>query len=214
MRHKRLILLALGLALLAIVSLSSTVYADSWISPTSNGSFWGNQDNWKAYDDNLATYAHTSGVSYLSLWHNESAINCDRVRLHGADDLCGLTIDVYYGNAWHNILNDEEIADNQWVELPIGSTEMVSGARIKQGGGICSVYFLDEFDFYQVNTAGATIIDYLPFVLGIAIFAGIFAGIRFRNPLVIVGVVVVTSLMGFAAIMIIQAFQGSEVLFW
>ena len=49
--------------------------------------------------------------------------------------------------------------------------------------------------------------DYLPFVLGAAIFIGIFAAIKFRNPLTIIGVIVVTTLFGLAAIMIFEAFS-------
>lgn len=132
-----------------------------WISPTSHNdpsSAWA--DEFKAYNDNEAaadgaydTFGHGY---YLELFH--AALNCDKVRINAGlwatwyDT--DVDVDVYYSDDWHNI-HSGSITHSTWVELPIGSTQSVTGARIKSNdvGGLC---YINEFDFWEVENQAPT----------------------------------------------------------
>jgi len=132
-------------------SLPSPPYA--WVSPTGHddpSSNWAYESN--AYDDDTGSGAFTNDPEYLELTH--SAILCDKVRIYAAKMFKGelydpnIDIDVYYGEAWHNIFSGT-ITKQTWVEKAIGSTESVTKARVRCPtlvGGIVGLR-LYEFDF-------------------------------------------------------------------
>lgn len=130
-----------------------------WVSPSSHNdpdSVWTNEAN--AYDeDELGTWATVLLLgegSYLEL--NTTSIYSDRIRIRAATYYTiggfsnpDIDVDIYYSGDWHNIYSDT-IRQLTWVELPIGSSESVTAARIKWnyippfGGGQGRIY---EFDF-------------------------------------------------------------------
>lgn len=127
----------------------------AWVSPTGHNdpsSAWTTEE--LAYDNDLGTRAtSTSETAYLELTH--SAILCDKVRIYVSDYFKGiegtadLDIDVYYGDAWHNIFSGS-IAKLTWAEKSIGSTQIVTAARVKfNQARIHRVY---EFDFNSLPT--------------------------------------------------------------
>ena len=128
--------------------------ADNWVRPTSNSdpsSIWSNEAN--AYDDNIATYAETTSDQggYLELIL--SSIICDKVRLYAVSPTPGgdvdpdILIDVYYSGAWHNI-KDGTITKDTWVEVSIGSTQIVTKARVSGNTGFNVE--LKEFNFNSI----------------------------------------------------------------
>lgn len=128
----------------------------AWVSPTGHNDpdgKWSYESD--AYDDDTGSSADNTAASYdhyLELTIAE--ILCDRVRIY-AEDTTGvpsydpdLDIDVYYGDDWHNIWNsgDGTIPRNTWVEKPIGSSQLVTKARIKSNTSDRALR-LYEFDF-------------------------------------------------------------------
>lgn len=109
----------------------------AWVSPTGHtdpDNAW--SDEASAYDDDLNTYASTfSVVYYLEL--SRAATSCSKVRLNAltADNVQGyinpdVDVDVYYNSAWHNI-HSGTITKQTWAEIDIGSTQTVTGVRVK-----------------------------------------------------------------------------------
>jgi len=125
-----------------------------WTSPTGHNdpnNKWSSEIN--AYDDNTGTAATNSMFdynNYLELTLS-SGISCDKVRIRCSGGLqADAGIDVYYGDAWHNIFSGS-ITPNEWVEKTIGSTQIVDKARVKSS--IFAGSSLYEFDFNEVGGA-------------------------------------------------------------
>lgn len=130
-----------------------------WVSPTGfndPSSTWSSEP--LAYDGNTGTYTYTSvpknGWSgYLEL--SIAPISCDKVRgwfNEGAANVNNFELDVYYGGTWHNIQSGEPVY-GQWVEFPIGSTQIVSAMRFRfystkaaAAGGWCN-----EAEFNEIT---------------------------------------------------------------
>lgn len=108
----------------------------SWVSPTGFvDGVW--TDEPLAYDENTETYAYGavpkgdwSGYIEFSI----DAINCNKVRAwvnEGIINVSNWEVDVYYSGAWNNIFTGSEPLYEQYVEFPIGSTESVTGMRLR-----------------------------------------------------------------------------------
>lgn len=127
----------------------------AWVSPTGfndpDGN-WGNEIY--AYDEDIGTSAGLYGASshYLELTH--SAILCNQVRIHTYWEFEGqhydpdIDIDVFYGDAWHNIFSGYVTCDT-WVTKAIGSTQTVTKARIKHNAWV-DFFYVNEFDFWEI----------------------------------------------------------------
>jgi len=127
-----------------------------WLSPTGHvdpDSAWTDEVN--AYDENTATFALTaSETAYLELTH--TAINCNKIQIWLGDEGLispNVDIDVYYSSAWHNI-HSGVLVDDEWVEKEIGSTQLVTSARVKFNAAK-DAHYLHEFDFYEILSAPA-----------------------------------------------------------
>ncbi len=132
-----------------------------WRSPTGfvdSDSKWTDED--KAYDDNeIGTWAYVvpGGEGYY-LELKLGAIVCDSVRIYASewrnsdasDNNLNISVDVYYNEGWHNILNDV-ITRNTWVIAYIGSSQTVTRARIKFNAVRYDFGRLKEFDFWEVE---------------------------------------------------------------
>ena len=111
----------------------------AWKSPDSTNDpmgTWNNEGN--IMDENTATRADCTVAA--KSWSNylealvAAPIFCDKVRFwveYGAFRISKLSLDVFYGAAWHNIF-EGAFADKTWVEktIPAGS-QMVSKLRAK-----------------------------------------------------------------------------------
>ena len=133
---------------IAIAGSGTSVEVSRWVSPTSK-----ENDAWTdaayIYDGNLATcgWESTNGQSTTLLIY---AINCSKVRIYAgkaAGGTADLKIEVYYSAAFHT-LHDAVLAEDEWVELAVGSTESITKVRITTGDGIESQ--VSEFEFWKV----------------------------------------------------------------
>jgi len=129
-----------------------------WVSPTGfvdPSIKWNNEA--LAYDEDTGTYATTDASvdcltwsSYLELTH--SAISCDKVQIYSGypgSSMRHNQVDVYYSNDWHNIF-DGDLGDNAWTEISLGSTQLVTKARIRiynKSTGYTYKAGVYEFDF-------------------------------------------------------------------
>ena len=125
----------------------------AWISPTGHNDpdgRWTSDE--EAYDDDTGSYAYNSDANYdhyLELTIAE--LLCDKVQIYARDTIGvpsynpDLDIDVYYSSAWHNIWSGV-ITKNTWVEKAIGSSQLVTKARIKSNTSDKALR-LFEFDF-------------------------------------------------------------------
>ncbi len=127
----------------------------AWVSPTGYNdpdSKWGNEAN--AYDEDTDTFAYDFPNGYYLELTLGSAISCDKVRIFAERYTSSVSydldadVDVYYSGAWHNI-HSGTITKNTWVELPIGSTQVVDKARIKTNTATASRR-IKEFEFNEV----------------------------------------------------------------
>jgi len=154
----------------------------AWISPTGHNDpdgKWGIEV--AAYDDDTETNAGNAAADYdhyLELTIAE--ILCDKVRIL-AQDTAGppkydpdLDIDMYYGGAWHNIWSGV-IAKLTWVEKAIGSSQLVTKARIKSNTSDKYLQ-LYEFDFGEAGEThyGAATLSGVGTLAGIG--HGVFVG--------------------------------------
>lgn len=107
-----------------------------WVSPTGSvDGVW--TDEPLAYDEDTGTYAYGavpkngwSGYIEFSI----DAIDCDKVRAwvnEGIVNVSNWEVDVYYSGAWDTIFTGSEPLYGQYVEFPIGSTESVTGMRLR-----------------------------------------------------------------------------------
>jgi hypothetical protein len=138
-----------------------------WVSPTGHSdpdNKW--TDETSAYDGNLTTYALNNGGDFnhnLVLTHD--AISCDKIRIYCCsyeeeeEVDSNLNIDVYYGGAWHTILDVGNVTKNTWTEVSVGSTQTIAQARIKNNNPID--FYLKEFEFNQ-KAQGAAIVSEMP----------------------------------------------------
>jgi len=116
---------------------NEAVYASpGWVSPTGFvDGVW--TDESLAYDEDTGTYAYGavpkggwSGYIEFSI----DAIDCNKVRAwvnEGIVNVSNWEVDVYYSGAWNNIFTGSEPLYGQYVEFPIGSTESVTGMRLR-----------------------------------------------------------------------------------
>ena len=127
----------------------------AWVSPTGHNdpdSKWFSEAN--AYDEDTETYAYDLQNGYYLELTLGSAISCDKVRIFAERYTSSVSydldadVDVYYSGAWHNI-HSGTITKNTWVELPIGSTQVVDKARIKTNDTTPSRR-IKEFEFNEV----------------------------------------------------------------
>jgi len=129
----------------------------SWVSPTGYSdpnNKWSNETN--AYDGSTSTNASNAAADYnYYLWLTlASAISCTKIRVYvGAGPAGTLNVDwdVYYGGAWHNI-HSGAISRLTWVEIEIGSTQLVDKMRTKHNDNTRS-YLVYEAEFWQVGVA-------------------------------------------------------------
>ncbi len=123
-----------------------------WVLPTSfvdPDSAWSNEAN--AYDGDTDTYAQGASGSFLEL--HRMAVNCSTIRLWaeraGPGTNLKCDIDLYYNGGWNHLFDDTWGRD-EWgflVELEIGSTEIVSAARIEGDNGPTDIaLFTFEFE--------------------------------------------------------------------
>jgi len=139
------------------------VYIDPWISPTGHNDPDGKwTDETYAYDDDTETYASNSAADYNRyLELTVAELLCDKVRIDARDKYGipiyhpDLDIDVYYGGAWHNIWSGV-ITGHTWVEKAIGSSQLVTKARVKSNTSDKNLY-LYEFDFNKVEVCSPSI---------------------------------------------------------
>ncbi len=107
------------------------------ISPTSysdNDSVW---YSWtSAYDRNIDTGAYTYTTNkYLALYPSSVPL-CSNIGIYASQEQNGgsfdpsVSVDVYYSGSWHNIKNGV-ITKKTWTVLPIGSSQYVTGIRVK-----------------------------------------------------------------------------------
>lgn len=223
MRIRRLACISVATVILTLIVSPVVSAASEWVSPTSVndvGNKYTNEAN--IIDGNISTYATVQGSEFVDLYLNISATHSTKFRVCQQRDgnLPGpygdLTVIYQVGYSDGTWSSNYSVTSNlSWVEQEITEGNVVS-LRILNSGVEAppdsAIGRMHEVEIYRHETAGATILDYLPIVIGLAIFMGIFAAIKFRNPLVVVGVILVTSLLGLAAIMIINAFHGSELL--
>jgi len=109
----------------------------------------------KTYNDNTSDGASTNYANHYIVWYLNSSISCNNVRLYACDydgsnrlD-ANVTVDVYYSGAWHNIYNGT-ITHDTWNDLPIGSTQVVTQARMKFNS-ITLIGLVSEFKFGSFN---------------------------------------------------------------
>ena len=118
-----------------------------WVSPTGHDdpdSAWSAESS--SYDGNTNTKAYTETADkYLEL--NRAAISCDKVRVYirgSGITSYGVQFDVWYGGAWHNI-HDGGMAVKVWVELEVGSTEIIDKLRTCMHSGV------SRYNFYEAE---------------------------------------------------------------
>jgi len=110
-----------------------------WVSPTSYidpDTDW--TDEALAYDEDNSTYAYSSipagspGVgAWLELWLVEqTAINKIRFDVLKDSDIDTCQVELYYDGSWQALYSTNTHANHTWYEVSIGSTKMVSAARI------------------------------------------------------------------------------------
>lgn len=125
-----------------------------WVSPDGNDP----EDDWSdgenAYDDDTSTKA-TMGDTTASSWSNfleltlTNSVRADAIRYYySGTQIDKIYIDVYYDDAWHNIL-DAAGTKNAFTTVNItGGPFTVSKARIKlHKNATGSAGYLHEFDF-------------------------------------------------------------------
>lgn len=126
-----------------------------WILPTGHNdpqNTWNNET--QAYNNDIDDYADTSNGDFLEL--TLDAISCGKIRIYCAKWKSGIyanpdiIIEVYYSGGWHEIF-DGSIANKIWVEKEIGSTQLVTGAKV-----CCDNYkgytnfYIYEFEFNEI----------------------------------------------------------------
>lgn len=123
----------------------------AWVSPTGHVETAKWTDEANAYDENTGTYAYQAGGNYgnyLELTH--ASLSCDKIQIwvySGGGQV--YQVEVFYGGSWHTIYSGTP-ASEEWVEIPIGSTQDVTAAQIKQTVAFKAAYVY-EFDFNEVE---------------------------------------------------------------
>ena len=116
-----------------------------WVSPTgAEDDAW--TDSEKMYDGSLLTFGWES-TNGQSVTLTRSAVNCSKVRIYAGRSAGGeadLKVEVYYSAAFHTI-HDSALTEDTWVEIAVGSTEIITKAKISTGDGIESQ--VSEFEF-------------------------------------------------------------------
>ena len=119
-----------------ISSVRASVY--EWVLPYDySASGW--QNPALSYDNDVNTYAHTSGNVYLEILIS-GMVFCDNLRFRGKHTTSGsdVCVDVYYTD-WDNVYSGEIIND-EWIEVE--TNQEVSKVRVK---------FNDEFNPGEVG---------------------------------------------------------------
>jgi hypothetical protein len=142
------VLVPYGSAVDLVISVGPGV---GWVSPTGdndpNSKWYSDAD---ARDDNESTYAYTiTQGEWLELTLS-SPLLCDKIRiLPYIDVYSSADVEVYYDESWHNI-HSGGLTTDTWNEIAIGSSEMVTKARVR-----ASVltelwsFAVYEFDFHN-----------------------------------------------------------------
>jgi len=134
-----------------------------WVSPTG---FVDPEAEWEdeadAYDGSIYTFAYHRPPrywgDYLELTH--AAMDCNKVRYYVSthEYITQISVDVYYGDDWHNIY-EGAFTNDEWIEKEIGTTESVTAARVKfyclWGNGYSA--YLNEFEFWEVAASTKTV---------------------------------------------------------
>ena len=123
------------------------------------------------------------------------------------------------GNIYYNHMDSNKIWDDS-PTLWLIDTDTISESYTIQPAhdGILyqvsgSLYIKYARDFEGLPSTGSGILSFLPFILGLAMISGIFAAIKYKNPLVIIGVVTICTLLGAGGILLINTMMDSS-LFW
>jgi len=130
--------------------------ADNWVSPTGHNDLDAYVQETQAYDGNVATDGCYTATNGGELELTIGAIVCDKVRIHAADwDVADLhsdptvTISVYYGGAYHQIYTGS-ITKDAWIEVIVGSTEVVTKAKISFTLASLHYGHINEFAFNSI----------------------------------------------------------------
>lgn len=181
-----------------------------WVSPTGFedlDGLWTNEP--LVYDEDTETPAlNTIQVvgwgSYIGL--TLTAISCNKIRYYvhaaTAPEIDKISVDVWYGNAWHNIYQGAFTKDT-WKEKEIGSTQTVSKAQVKfHSTATYKNVYLAEFDFWEVPGVThelAGVIAGVATVSGIALITRGLAGLASGVASVSGSIVGIWTLKGIAA---------------
>jgi len=135
-----------------------TATFSTWSSPTSHidpSSEWDNEPN--AYDDDTGTRTvHIQATAYLELYFPDE-FTCGGVRIWGSNyPEFDVDVDLYYDSDWHNVWDEDDIFEGQWVEEYFATIDGVTGVRVKTSAQGTYPGYINEFDFLQVCNATAT----------------------------------------------------------
>jgi len=120
-----------------------------WVSPTSHGGVWYSAPT-DAYDGDTATYTHLLRENGFILYPSVF-ISCSKVRLWASVlnvTKADLTVLVYYAGAYHEIFDGMLDSYTDWVEIAIGSTQIIENVRIVPHT-IILPDCLHEFEFWK-----------------------------------------------------------------
>lgn len=135
-----------------------------WVSPTGfndPGGVWSTEED--AYDKNTTSSTLCSVPAYSWSDYIEftiDSISCSKVKFYATQHssyISSISLDVYYSLTWHNIY-EGAYADLEWVEKAIGSTQDVTGMRMKFYNAHDSVFTanLREVSLWNLATTGNT----------------------------------------------------------
>lgn len=121
-----------------------------WVSPTSSGgNFYSNPEN--SYDGDTGTFATLARETGAGILYPASFISCSKVRLWAGilgGGKASFKIEVYYAGDYHQIHTGQLSASLEWVEIEIGSTQVVENVRLEPQTIILWDY-LYEFEFWK-----------------------------------------------------------------
>ncbi|MBD3246339.1 MAG: hypothetical protein GF333_04945 [Candidatus Omnitrophica bacterium] len=136
--------------------------SSGWVSPTGSSDSSGDwQDEDKAYDNELSTYAYAyhdindpdGQWSFFLVLTLDDPITCDRIRFNAkSSDIDRADIDIYDGSSWTGVYNSD-FSDQTFVEQGF-TQQTVSQARIRfrvDANNKGLYWQLYEFDFQKVS---------------------------------------------------------------
>lgn len=196
-----------------------------WESPTGSvdaGAQWATEGN--AYDGDTATFSTgtvPAGVwgSYLELTHaaiDTSFIRYWHTRQNADIDLFDL--DVFYGGAWHTLIDDGLVITGAWLERGLGDTYSVTSARVRYhntAGGARTAYVHElefggnpTFDMTNIANLFSTTNNWAGSILYIGVCVGILYAASKRKNGALGMQAVRPALFLFGALLIMGSFLG------